>query len=321
MAPPLKADQEALLKKLYYDEKILFGRDKLWRYIVSNNPESKISRRQTLDWLKKQTNYQLNVRPPTRKDTKATGTTTTGYISIDLIDTGGIGKDKGNTFILTTIDNFTRFADAIPLRNKSASVVLKAMMKAIDRSYEKVSVIQSDNGVEFNLLKDYCASKGIKYLTSKPHTPQTNGTIERFNGTIKHMIAQLGNKLWVKELPRLIDNYNNSYHTSIKTTPALVIDNAEEVAKTVIAKKNKNPNTTRLREFVKGDKCRVALIKGAFDKRGSNTYTTEIYTVDKVYKSKKPFILDSYKLRDSDGDLTNGRYNASQLQFIQGIPQ
>ena len=39
--------------------------------------------------------------------------------------------------------------------------------------------MQSDNGTEFNCLKDYFTANGILFQTSCVHTPQQNGRVER----------------------------------------------------------------------------------------------------------------------------------------------
>ena len=52
---------------------------------------------------------------------------------------------------------------------------------------------------------------------------QSNGNIERFNGILKNLITKdlLYNNTynWYKSLPRLIENYNETYQTTIRGTP------------------------------------------------------------------------------------------------------
>lgn len=38
MAPALTKEQNQLIHQLYYEDKMLFGRDKLYKYIVSKHP-------------------------------------------------------------------------------------------------------------------------------------------------------------------------------------------------------------------------------------------------------------------------------------------
>jgi transposase InsO family protein len=316
MTPPLNEEQETLIKKLYYDDKVVFGRDKLWRYITENHKDSNISRRQTLEWLKKQENYQLNVRPPTRKSTKPIQSIKEGYISIDLIDYSN-SPLRGFRYILNSLDVFTKKASAIALKNKRPITIRNNMDKLLE-AYNKVSVVQTDNGVEFD-IDDYFEENNIKHLRSQPYTPQSNGAIERFNSTLKHMLNQIKPYDWVRNLDICIENYNKTYHRTIGTSPDKMNDEEtkQKAVEKIVNKRNRNPAHTRLKDYKVGDKCRVVLIKGAFDKKSINTYTKEIYEVIKVIKSRKPYILDSYKLQDSDGDAIAGTYNSSQLQLIE----
>lgn len=54
MTPPINDKQKRLLNKLYYVKKMMFGRDKIFKYLQENYPEYKISRRQVANWLNEQ---------------------------------------------------------------------------------------------------------------------------------------------------------------------------------------------------------------------------------------------------------------------------
>ena len=61
------------------------------------------------------------------------------YIGIDLI--GPIASpERGNQFILTVMDYFTKYADAIPLPDKSATGVATALFKVCSYSYVYISI-------------------------------------------------------------------------------------------------------------------------------------------------------------------------------------
>jgi len=148
MAPPLTNEQEKVMFDVYYKQKMFFGRDRLFHYIKTEYPESKISRRQIMDFLKKQKNWQENVIPRKRKNTKAVLTSKQGYVQIDLIDFQKYA-DSGYKFILTGIDIFKKQAGAIALKNKTG----KETARGIDlllKKYNNVSVVQSDNGADIS---------------------------------------------------------------------------------------------------------------------------------------------------------------------------
>ena len=70
--PAPSSEALELLKYLYYKEMLIFGRDKLVKYILENHADIKVSRRQIADWLKLQETNQINTRHKTSKDIKAT---------------------------------------------------------------------------------------------------------------------------------------------------------------------------------------------------------------------------------------------------------
>ena len=47
----LTIDQLSLLKDLYYNKKLFFGREKLYKYLKDNHENAMISRRQLDKWL------------------------------------------------------------------------------------------------------------------------------------------------------------------------------------------------------------------------------------------------------------------------------
>ena len=60
MAPLLSQEQSEYIDDLYHKKKLLFGRDKLWKYITLNKPKLKISRRQVMDFINKQKVNQIH---------------------------------------------------------------------------------------------------------------------------------------------------------------------------------------------------------------------------------------------------------------------
>jgi len=89
-------------------------------------------------------------------------------------------------------------------------------------------VLQSDNGGKFTNahMKELLDNLHTKHITSLPYKPSSNGQVECFNRTIKGMIMQYGvaSNLhrYLDVLPKIVENYNNTYHTTIKSTPAEV---------------------------------------------------------------------------------------------------
>ena len=96
-------------------------------------------------------------------------------------------------WLLNVIDPFTKYSWSRAMPNKEGETTQHYLHEILAEMYErwgeKPRMIQSDNGSEFKYLKPYLAKNGITQVFSLPHKPQSNGAIERFNATLKRMLA------------------------------------------------------------------------------------------------------------------------------------
>ena len=115
--------------------------------------------------------------------------------SADLIDKSSLSKYNNNyKFILTVIDIFTKYAWAIPLKNKSGLSITNGF-KTILSEGRKPEKLWVDRGNEFynktfkSLLKEYetgKAASGIELYSTYSDIKAV--FIERFNRTLLHII-------------------------------------------------------------------------------------------------------------------------------------
>ena len=136
----------------------------------------------------------------------------------------------GNRYILTVIDMTTRFADAYALPNQSANLCIQTLVNRFFCRYGVPMEILSDNGSQFKQkdMEELLKRLHIKHIYTSTYHPATNGTCERFNGTLGQLIrSQLldktnGNKSndqWDDMLPNCIYIYNTSIHSKLKASP------------------------------------------------------------------------------------------------------
>ena len=98
-------------------------------------------------------------------------------------------------------------------------------LKTIDQFEE----YHSDNGGEFisGILKDWIESLGAKVIHGAPRHPQSQGQVERVNGTLKRKIAALQSVkpdiCWRLLLDEATLCYNTTFHSTIQMTPWKVI--------------------------------------------------------------------------------------------------
>ena len=187
------------------------------------------------------------------------------------------------------------------MKNKTDKVALDAFKK-IHKKIPDLKSIRSDNGSEFisTIFKKYLEDNNIKQVLSSSGNPQSNGAIERLNQTLKWLIQkniQLDLSFdWVKQLPKLVDNINNTIHKEISKTPQEVENNKNDI--TYIQEeheqqlKNKKNNLS-IQKFKVGDSVRIYQPSEKFK---SLNWSKDIYKVEKVYKPKKDYSVFEYKV-------------------------
>lgn len=272
-----------VLDKFYYDPKYgVVGPEKLYHRLKDLG----ITLKQIKNYLKAQEVHQVNERPDYN------GSFVPMYplheFQIDLIHLENRYLNNAS-YGLCCIDVFSKKADIELMKTKDKSESVRAMKVLI----EKMGVpemIYCDEGTEFTsgafrtLMKEY----GIDLVFTIRHAP----VVERFNRTIKNMLSKYlqitRSKTISKVLPILIDNYNNSYHKTIRMTPNEVNDsNVHEVWHNIYSRAK-----IRKREEIKaGDKVRALLKEKAFAKKYKPLWSKQTYTI--TQRRGKYYYLDN----------------------------
>lgn len=98
---------------------------------------------------------------------------------------------KGNKYLLTYIDHFTKWVEAIPLADQEATTVASALVTQIFTRHGVCDKLLSDRGRNFTseLMKETCRLLGVDKLFTSPYRPQCNGQVERFHRTLHAGLA------------------------------------------------------------------------------------------------------------------------------------
>ncbi|KAL5019661.1 hypothetical protein ScPMuIL_002553, partial [Solemya velum] len=109
-------------------------------------------------------------------------------IAIDFVGPLPLTERK-NRYILVCVDYATRYPEAFALSNQNAETVAECLVSLFSRVGVPKEIL-SDQGSNFmsDLMKELCRLLSIKKLSSTPYHPQTNGLVEKFNGTLKTML-------------------------------------------------------------------------------------------------------------------------------------
>lgn len=220
-------------------------------------------------------------------------------------------ENKGYRYMLTTIDVFSKYAWAIPVKTKNAKDITEAMQIILQKN-RRPKNLQTDKGKEFynsnfqNLMKKHKINLYSTFSNLKA------SIVERFNRTLKNKMwkrfSLRGNYKWIDILSELLSEYNNTKHRTINMKPKDVnVDNEIEVlrrysTKIELLKKSK---------FKVNDKVRVSKMKHLFEKGYTPNWSTEIFTIVKVCKTRPvTYILKDYQ----DQPVAGGFYQEELLK-------
>ena len=103
------------------------------------------------------------------------------HVHIDLV--GPLPSSDGCNYILTCIDRFTRWPEAIPLPNITAETVARAFVTRWVASFGVPSTITTDRGSQFEsaLFLALTNLLGTKRVRTTAYHPIANGLVERFH--------------------------------------------------------------------------------------------------------------------------------------------
>ena len=154
-------------------------------------------------------------------------------VAIDLVGPLPTTR-RGNRYILTGIDRFSRFVRLIPLQTITGENVAVEFRANWILKHGVPRQILSDRGSQFTgyIFRILCNLFGIKKQFTTAYHPQTNGMIERFHRFLKERLRCIAfdNELdfmkgddWDIFLPEIEFAYNNTKNEMTGTAPYEVI--------------------------------------------------------------------------------------------------
>ncbi len=127
--------------------------------------------------------------------------------------------EDGKEYLLVIMDNLSRFCILVPLPDKSAKTVARAIVDELICKFTSPKSFLSDNGGEFSntVLEEMCKFFNIKECNMTPYHPASNGLAERQNrkvlNSLRHMITPISNS-WNEFMPMVASTLNSSVNKS-----------------------------------------------------------------------------------------------------------
>ena len=132
-------------------------------------------------------------------------------------------SESNNKYILTFMDDLTKFSEAIPIPNQEAATIAKHFVTQIICRHGCPQVLLTDQGKNFigQVFKETCKILKIKKIQTSPHHPEAN-FIERSHRNISEYFRSYANKSqtdWDSWIPFAMFTYNSTIHSATKYTP------------------------------------------------------------------------------------------------------
>ena len=125
---------------------------------------------------------------------------------MDFIREINLNYSGQHKWILTTIDYFTKWIEAIPTRRATESVIMDFLEENILARFGCPRRIVIDNATAFKSKKmiNFCHKYHISLNHSTGYYPQGNGLVES------------SNKILVRIINKLLEDNKRSWHTKLK---------------------------------------------------------------------------------------------------------
>ncbi|CAM5147825.1 unnamed protein product [Natator depressus] len=144
-------------------------------------------------------------------------------VAVDILGPFPKKTPRGKQYILTSMDFATRWPEAVALSNTRAKSVCQALAD-IFAWVDWPSDILTDGGTNFlaGTMESLWEVHGINHLVATPYHHQTNGMVEKFNGTLGAMVRKFINEHsndWDLVFQQLLFAYRAVPHPSLGFSP------------------------------------------------------------------------------------------------------
>ena len=208
--------------------------------------------------------------------------------------------NKGIRFLLCVTDIFSKYAWGVPLKDKKGVSIVTAFQSILKQSNRKPNKIWVDKGSEFYdaSLKKWLRDNDIVMYSTNDEGKSV--VAERFIRTLKSKIykymTSVSKNVYIDKLDDIVDEYNNTYHNTIKTKPIDVKDNI--YINTDKETNDKDP------KFKVDDRVRISKYKNIFAKDYSPNWSEEIFVIEKL----KNTVPCTYVINDLNSEEIMGTF-------------
>ena len=186
--------------------------------------------------------------------------------------------NKGIRFLLCVVDIFSKYTWIVPLKDKRGVSIVTAFQSILKQSNRKPNKTWVSKDSEFYnaSFKKWLQDNDIVMYSA--HNEGKSVVAERFIRTLKSKIykhmTSISKNVYIDKLDDIVDEYSNTYRTTIKMKPTDVKDNTY-----INTDKEINDKGPR---FKVADHVRISKYKNIFAKAYTPNWSEEVFVIKKV---------------------------------------
>ena len=206
---------------------------------------------------------------------------------------------------------FSKYAWVVPLKDKKGVTISNAFQSILKKANRKPNKIWVDQGSEFynKVFKKFLKHNDISMYST--YNEGKSVVAERFIRTLKNKIymhmTSISKNVYFDVLDDIVDEYNNTYHKTIKMKPVDVGDDSFAEYNGVTFNEESNEKDP---QFKVGDHVRISKFKNVFAKGYKPNWSEEIFIIKKI-KNTVPW---TYIINDLNGEEIVGSFYEKELQ-------
>lgn len=146
------------------------------------------------------------------------------------IDTCGPYPESinGNKYIVTIVDQYSGWADAYPVPDKTADRIAGILLNEVIPRHQCPQAIVTDNGSEYRnqVMETVCREMHVNHIFTSTYHPQGNGKTERFHRVLNDMLAKkTGTSIthWDDYIPHVLGAYRVGISDTTQHSPFFLL--------------------------------------------------------------------------------------------------
>ena len=139
-------------------------------------------------------------------------------------------RDKGNKYILVVGDYLSKWIEAYPIPDQTATTVAEKFVNEFVCRFGVPGDLHSDQGRNFEsqIFAEMCSALGIEKTRTCPYNPKSDSMIERYNRTLINMVAMMieshkRQRDWDEKLPLATFAYRATQQESTGELPNMLM--------------------------------------------------------------------------------------------------